>query len=305
MRHLQLAADSAERAGRDLLAVRQAVPLRHLVRQGAGGADGDAGAAELAAGGDVRVPPGRPDQRARPAVLERQHGRTAHLVTHAHAAAAQDAEVVVAVVERVVVLGLQAPVGDRVGDVRDPDTLDDPLQLAALVVRTAVAAGRDPCLVDGLLAAFALGLLVADQTARRMLREDQLQHLAAHLAQCGRVADHDHAFLDQGAAGQRVAAHAGDLDRAEPATAERRELLVGAERRHVDAGRFRRLQNGRAFRDRHLEVVDLEGAQRSVGARERVRARQWLSPHRALPRRSRWRRRRWRRSGRPRSTSGT
>ena len=103
------------------------------------------------------------------AVLEREHRGAAHLVAHAHAAPAQDAEVVVAVVERVVVLGLEPPVGDRVVDVGDPDPLHHLLQLALAVVRAAAAAGRDARLADRRLVAPALLLLAADQAARGVL----------------------------------------------------------------------------------------------------------------------------------------
>ena len=75
MRELDPAAQAAERAGGGLDAVGLAVPLRHLVGERARGADRHAGAAELAAGRHVRGAEGRPDQRPRPAVLEREHAR--------------------------------------------------------------------------------------------------------------------------------------------------------------------------------------------------------------------------------------
>ena len=205
---------------------------------------------------------GGTDERPGAAVLERQHRSAAHLVAHAHAAPAEDAEVVVAVEERVVVLGLEPAVGDRVADLGDADPLHHLLQLAVAVVRAAPAAGRDAGLADRRLAPPAVVVLAAQQAARRMLREDQSQDLLAHLAQGDGVGRHLHAVGDERAASQRIAPRALDLDRAQATAAERRELLVGTQRGHVHPGELGGAQDGGPFGDRDRAGGRSRGAAR-------------------------------------------
>ena len=226
VRQLHLTSEAAERAGRGDGSVGPAIPLGDLVGQCPRGADRHARAAELTAGLHVRAAEGRPDQRGRAAVLEGEHGGATHLGTHPYAASAQDAEVVVAVEERVVVLDLEAPVEDRVTDSAHAEPLHHRLQLALSVLGAVATAGRDAGLADRRLTAAALLLLVADEAAEGVLREDELKDLLAHLAQGDGVGGHLHAVLRRRAAGQRVATHARDLHRTQAAAAKRRQLLV-------------------------------------------------------------------------------
>ena len=169
------------------------------------------------------APKAGPISVARAAVLERQHRGAAHLVAHAHAAPAQDAEVVVAVVERVVVLGFEAAVGDRVADLVDADPLRPP---AAARSRRRSGQLRQPVETPALRIVVRLrrqsSLSSHSRQLARVLGEDQPQDLLAHLAQGDGVGGDLHALGGQRAAGQRVAARALDLDRAQAAAAERR-----------------------------------------------------------------------------------
>ena len=92
-----------------------------------------------------------------------------------------------------------------------------------------------------------------------MLAEDELQDLPAHFPERGRFGQDLHALLDDGAAGQRVAAHPVDLHHAQAAAAERREILVGTERGDVDVVQLGGPEHRHALRAGTSPVVDLEG----------------------------------------------
>ena len=179
----------------------------------------------------------------------------AHLLAHPHAAPAEDADVVVAVEKRIVMFRFVAVVIDRIGDLGQPDLFHDVLQFALTVVRAVAAAGAHPGLADGELVLLALLGSPADQTARGMLTQDELQDFLAHVPQGRGVGQDLHALLGYRAAGQRIAAHAFDLHHAHAAAAERAQVLVRAERGDVDVVQFRGPQHADALRERHGAVV--------------------------------------------------
>ena len=245
-----------------------AVPLGHLVGERSRRADGDAGPAELAAGLGMGGPERRADQGPRAAVLERR-ARTLHAPRDTCA--------------RTVRRGcrgcsrgrrrgrrarLRGP-GRRPGT-RAPSSPPARPPSAARRRRPWSSSGtrwkRLPC---GSWPGFARTRPCRRRAgSSRGAREDELQDLFAHLAQRDRVGGHLHPRPRFGAAGERIAAHAGDLDGAQAAAAEGRELLVRAQRRDGDAGQLGGAQDADALGHRDRDVVDLELDADDVRSRE-------------------------------------
>src|SRR5690606_32706735 len=115
----------------------------------------------------------------------------------------------------------------------------------------------------------AVAVRRARQTIERMVGDVELHDVAPHLRDL-RVLRRDlHALADLGRARRRHAAHALDLDEAEPARAERREAVRGAQLRNIDVGHGRGAQHGRAGRHADLVAVDRERDGFGRGARRR------------------------------------
>jgi len=258
----ELTAHAAERAGGGLLPVGLALPGPGFLAQGAGRAHRHAGAAELAAARHVGAVEGRPDDGVAPAVLVRQHVGGPDLLAHPDTPPAEDAQVVIAVVEGILRLHPEVAVVDRVIDAVDAHGFRHRLQLAQRVLGAVPAARGDPGLADGGHELLALGLLVADQAAGGVLRQEELQDVPAHGLDLGGPGAHDHPLFHRGGAGGGKGAHPLDLDDAHAATAVRRQAVEIAQGGDLDAVGAGRLQDRGAPGGGDRPVVD---AQRDGG----------------------------------------
>ncbi len=201
---VDLAADSAERARRPHLLERALGLLRALLEllvDRAGGADGEAAAAELALGVEPGESPGRDDARLAAAALERERRALHYLLRVAHAAVAEDAGVRVVAHQPVPVVVLLAP---RVGE--------DERRLRSELVREIEELVRAP--------------------ARRRVQVLGEEHLGQRLLEVGDLAVRrdDRALGDACGAGGHRSRRALDVDDAHAAPAVRSELRVVAQR---------------------------------------------------------------------------
>ena len=89
-------------------------------------------------------------------------------------------------------------------------------------------------------------------------RGEELEHQLAAEPDPLRVGGHLHAGLGLARAGRGQDARALDLDHAHAAHVDRRQVVGEAERRGRHAGDLARVEQGRAFRHRHLGPVDGE-----------------------------------------------
>ncbi len=216
---VHLAADGAVRA-RGLDRRDGLVPLVIALHEGADGAHVDAGAAELAARLEQRYPLRRADEHGTGPLDHRDGVVAAHLLADADAARADDAEVVVAVVEGVARLNLQVAVvvGQRRFHV-DVDITNGVLELAPLVLGADHAPVHDAHVAQADVLRPAQLDAVARQAAVGVLREEQLQHALSEASDLRAQGVHDHAVRDgQRARGGRSPA-ALDLDAAHAARA--------------------------------------------------------------------------------------
>ena len=110
----ELAADRTVIAGSSHLSIRFSAPLARLNAQRPGRAGRHAGATELASRFNVRPVKGRADRRKPAALLETQGPVQADIVADPDTASAEDTEVVIAVVERVILFYREIPVVHRV-----------------------------------------------------------------------------------------------------------------------------------------------------------------------------------------------
>src|SRR5208337_5210193 len=156
----------------------RARPLAPLLRERARRAHRHAGAAELAAGVAVRHLERRTDGHEVAALAERQHRGLALFLAYAHAAGAEDAEVVVPVVELLAVLHRQVAVAAGQRELGNADALGCGLQLAHAVLGAVPASRGDPDLADRALVGCAFYGLRAHQARGRVLAQHELQDLA-------------------------------------------------------------------------------------------------------------------------------
>ena len=154
-------------------------------------------------------------------------------------------------------LRLKAVIEDGIVDVLEADPVDDVLELALVVIRTETAAGRHPRLPDGTLVTPAFGAFITDEAARWVFAQDELEHLPTEFPEGFRVGPDFHPLLGGRAAGQRVTTHPLDFHHAQPAAAEGRQVLVGAERGNIDVVDFGRAMDGNAFGKGYGPAVDL------------------------------------------------
>ncbi|GAB1411646.1 hypothetical protein MASR1M97_03820 [Candidatus Desulfobacillus denitrificans] len=213
--------------------------VERAVHQRAGRADGDAGRAELAAGLDQRRRDGA-DPLAAFGFLHLEAADAAHLVAGHQAAAAVDAQVVVAVVEGLVLDDGQLDVLVVRRRRRDADVVGHLAQLAGMEDRAAALLDRVAEGAGGAAAALALR---AGEAVVRVVAEDFGDALLAQLVDRRRFRRHRHAVLHGDGAGSAHAGGAGDLDDAQVAAAVagaalagRRQVGMGAERRDINAG---------------------------------------------------------------------
>ena len=196
------------------------VPLVVALHQRADGADIDAGAAELAAGLQQRHALRRADEHGAGALDHRDGVIAAHLLADADAAGADDAEVVVAVVEGVA--GLHLEVAVVVGQRRlhvDVHITHGVLELAPLVLGADDAAIEDADVAEADVLRPAQLDAVAGQAAVRVLREQQLHDALAQAANLLPQRAHHHALGDGEGAGGGGAPAALHLNAAHAARA--------------------------------------------------------------------------------------
>ena len=137
-----------------------------------------------------------PDSCLLPALFEAQGPVQTDIVAHPHTAAAQNAQVIVPVVERVFLFQREVPVINRVRRLRQADLFHYILELAQGVVRAVVAARRHTDLADRSLEFGAVIFFPAEETACRMLAQEELQHLLAERPHLRGICPDHHAFLD-------------------------------------------------------------------------------------------------------------
>jgi len=192
--------------------------------------------------------------------LETAHA--AHVVTGDEAATAIDAQVVVAIEERLVLddRQLRGLVGRR--RVRDADVVGD---LAQLTGREDRAAARLLRVAVGALRARTAVALRTGEADVRVRAEDLRQVRLAHGLDRRRRRRHDHAGRDGGRAGLGQTVRTLDLDHAQVAAALARATLAGrgkigvcAQCRNVQARGSRRIQDRRARRCLDLDAVDAQ-----------------------------------------------
>jgi hypothetical protein len=88
-----------------------------------------------------------------------------HVLADTHTAPTKDAQVVIAVEERIVMLNWQSPIGDRVGNLSQVHILHQFRQLTPAVIGTVLTACGDGCLPDCALEIIAIHPAFAYQTA--------------------------------------------------------------------------------------------------------------------------------------------
>jgi len=184
-------------------------------------ADLDAAAAEHTARVDHRAVEGRGDVATKAAVDNLDRVRADHFVADARALAAQDAVLVVADEERVVVLIQRAR-----------DVLLESGFGQAIVVRV-------------LLQRAGTGLVAGD-AIERVIGDEQIERVATERGQLLALRAHDHAGLDSQTAARHRVGPPLDLDQTQPAAAGGLELGVMAEPRDVDVVSERGVERCRA-----------------------------------------------------------
>ncbi len=220
------------------LRFRLARDVERAVHQGAGRADRDAGGAELATGFDQRRRDGA-DPGAAVGVLHFQAADAAHFVAGHQAAAAVDAQVVVAVVERLVLDDRQLDGLVGRGRRRDADVVG---HLAQFAVAENGTAARFHRIAEGAGGAAATLTLRTGETDVGMRAEYLGNAFLSQLVDGRRFRRDAHIGFHRDGAGGAHARSAGDLDHAEiaaavacAALAGRGQVGMGAQRRYVDS----------------------------------------------------------------------
>ena len=259
LRH-HLAPDRAVGAnGRDLL--YGLLPFVITLNERAGGTNVYAGAAKLAARLEQRFPARGPDEGHAGSAGQGEGRIEAHLFTDAHATRADDAQVVVAVVERVVGVYRQvaAVIVERRAQVQ-LHAAHGVFQLATFVLgaNRAAVCDADVALADVLRAAQFDP--VAGEAAVRVLGHQEFDYVPAQVCDLLRLRIHHQVRRDRRCAGgdnSFPAAHFR-FDDAGPARPVRLHLREVAQVRDVDAGVHRRLQHGLARLRLYRLAVDRE-----------------------------------------------
>ena len=177
------------------------------------------------------------DHRVIAAIQDGELAGARDLAREAHAAAAQDAALLIK-------------------DDGRPE-IHVLLERAARLARARLA----HAVLVGVVLELALARLIADRTIERMVDEQQLHHAFARAAHGIALRAHDHAFGHGRVAGDLELGHALDLDLTQAAGAVDRELRVPAVVRDLDAVHqqadvVERLQERPAGGDLDLDVVD-------------------------------------------------
>ncbi|MPL67273.1 hypothetical protein SDC9_12964 [bioreactor metagenome] len=220
---LEGAADAAIGAGGDDRPFRRADLLDRFLDQRRGRAGLHAGAAADAVGGQEIGRGGR-DPGIEAAPLDGQREGALHLLAGPHAAHADDA------LRRVI-----AEIGVR-------DVLRDVAR-----VRLAIRAHLEMVLAPGIahlaqadgtghVLQLAIAVRGAGQAVERVVGDVKLHHPAAQLCQLRGLGVNLHPLAHRRGAGGRRAAHAVDLDHAQPARADRLEAVGGTKLRDGDPG---------------------------------------------------------------------
>src|SRR5512145_961280 len=109
-------------------------------------------------------------------LFETERTVQAYVVTGTDTTAAEDAEIVVSVVKRIVFFDRETSVIHRVRCLGKADLFRDRLKLTAVVIGTVPATSRYTHLSDRSLIFFAFIMFRAEQTACRMLAEKEFKH---------------------------------------------------------------------------------------------------------------------------------
>ena len=169
------------------------------------------------------------DESVRAALDDAEHVRLRDLAREAHAAAAEDAALVV-----------------------ELDARAEVVELALVVLRVGRARARR-AVGEFVVLQTAFARLVADPAVHRVIEHEELHHLLACAADLGHERRHFHVRRDRQVARGHQLRDAFDLDEADAAAAGDRQARVVAEVRDLDAVPQRGLQHA-------LAAIGLDGA---------------------------------------------
>jgi len=152
-----------------------------------------------------------------------------------HTAPAENAQVVVAVEEGVIMLDRQPSIGDGVGDVFQIQIVYQFRDLAPTILRAVLASRCHSCLADGTLIIIAIGSAFTKKASVRVLRKDEREDFLSQILEGFCLGAYDHALGDGHCAGCGETAHVLDFHHTESTGTDWCELGMMAQGRDVDA----------------------------------------------------------------------
>jgi hypothetical protein len=188
-----------------------------------------------------------------------------HLLAGSNAAAAQDAEIVIAI-EEGLTQNRHILKRDLISDLFQPHEFHCLLELALPVLGAVLAAYSHRELSHALAQVVAFVFPFAEKAAGRMVGEGQehLQGMSSHLLQLLCPGLYHHSLFSLGIAGGRIVIQAFYRDDAELARAYGLEVRMVAKRRHIRSGLAGCIQNGRSLGDHNLSIIYSEFNYRHV-----------------------------------------
>jgi hypothetical protein len=215
--HIEGASHAAEGADGVDLSIGQILIPHHSLKKGSCRTDIHTGTAKLTSCVDQGPIQDRAHHSPGASIDERDGRGSSNLLTDSHAPAAEDAQVVISIEERICLPDIQMAVERRIAYFIYIQGFHHVLKLAASIVGTENTACHFPHFADGGLVFIAVFLFSAYKAGIGMLRKDKPQHLLPPPAKTCCIGLDFHSFFHIGSARRGESSPSLDFNDTQPA----------------------------------------------------------------------------------------